>query len=125
MVTQPLKESYSLAVHVIDLMGFNAPDLTVKMIRVSDGVVIDTSKTDPAGISKVVRLPKGDYRIEIWTPIGLQLQMELPLKKDSIITIQIGIPVIFDFTRLIISLLIAIIIIILAIIIYRRRKKRW
>jgi len=107
----PLNESYSLAVHVVDLMGLDAPDLTVKIIRASDDVVIDTSKTDPAGMSKVVRLPKGDYRIEVWTPSALQLQIELPLQKDSVITMQTGTSVLFTFILLIIILLIVIIII--------------
>jgi 5-hydroxyisourate hydrolase-like protein (transthyretin family) len=114
--------TYSLHVHIVDLFGMNAPDLTVKIWRISDGALMATLKTDKNGLSEPVKLPAGQYSIEIYKDEKLQLQQIITLNKDTTLEIQIGIPVAIPF-NIIIPAIIAATLILTLIYITKRRKR--
>jgi len=116
----PKPTQYALVVHVVDLFGMNAPDLTVKIVRVSDGKLMATLTTDASGLTDMVKLPKGQYSVDVYKDDVLQLQTLITLTEDTTTRIQIGIPVVLTFTRFLIILLIAIILILL----YMMKKKK-
>jgi 5-hydroxyisourate hydrolase-like protein (transthyretin family) len=113
--------TYSLHVHIVDLFGMNAPDLTVKIWRISDGTLMATLKTDKNGLSEPVKLPAGQYSIEIYKDEKLQLQQIITLNKDATLEIQIGIPVAIPFNIITPTIITALI---LALIYITKRRKR-
>jgi len=115
--------TYSLHVHIVDLFGMNAPDLTVKIWRTSSSsTLMATLKTDKNGLSEPVKLSAGQYSIEIYKDEKLQLQQIITLNEDATLEIQIGIPVVITFD--IITLAIIATTLILALIYITKRSKR-
>jgi 5-hydroxyisourate hydrolase-like protein (transthyretin family) len=115
--------TYSLHVHIVDLFGMNAPDLTVKIWRTSsESKLMATLKTDKNGLSEPVKLPAGKYSVEIYKDEKLQLQQVITLNEDATLEIQIGIPVVITFD--IITLAIIATTLILALIYITKRSKR-
>jgi 5-hydroxyisourate hydrolase-like protein (transthyretin family) len=112
--------TYSLHVHIVDLFGMNAPDLTVKIWRISDGALMATLKTDKNGLTEPVKLPAGQYSVEIYKDEKLQLQQIITLNKDTTLEIQIGIPVAIPFN---VIAIIAATLILTLIYITKRRKR--
>jgi hypothetical protein len=100
----------------------NAPDLTVKIWRISDGALMATLKTDKNGLTEPVKLPAGQYSIEIYKDEKLQLQQIITLNKDTTLEIQIGIPVAIPFNIIIPAIIAATLI--LALIYITKRRKR-
>jgi hypothetical protein len=106
----------------VDLFGMNAPNLTVKIWRISDGALMATLKTDKNGLTEPVKLPAGQYSIEIYKDEKLQLQQIITLNKDTTLEIQIGIPVAIPFNIIIPAIIAATLI--LALIYITKRRKR-
>jgi uncharacterized membrane protein len=101
----------------------NAPDLTVKIWRTSsESKLMATLKTDKNGLTEPVKLPAGQYSVEIYKDEKLQLQQIITLNKDATLEIQIGIPVVITFD--IIALAIIAATLILALIYITKRRKR-
>lgn len=114
----PTLKKYALVVQVVDLFGMNAPDLTVKVM--SDSKVLYTLVTDSAGLTEMVSLPKGQYTINVYINNLLQLQQTLTLEADTSARLQIGIPILLTFARIIIILLVIIVVVLL--LLYRRKR---
>jgi len=113
----------ALVVHVIDLFGMNAPDLPIEIVRISDGKVMAKLTTGSSGLTDMVKLPKGVYTVDVYKDGVLQLSSTLTLEEDTSIQLQIGIPIILTFARMIIILLIVIIVILLLFIRRQHKKK--
>jgi hypothetical protein len=114
--------TYPLSVHIVDLFGMNAPDLTVKIWRISDGALMATLKTDKNGLTEPVKLPAGQYSIEIYKDEKLQLQQIITLNKDTTLEIQIGIPVAIPFSIIAMAIIAATLILTLIYITKRRKR---
>jgi uncharacterized membrane protein len=101
----------------------NAPDLTVKIWRISsESKLMATLKTDKNGLTEPVKLPAGQYSVEIYKDEKLQLQQIITLNEDATLEIQIGIPVAIPFN--IITLAIIVATLMLALIYITKRRKR-
>jgi hypothetical protein len=79
-----------------------------------------TLKTDKNGLTEPVKLPAGQYSVEIYKDEKLQLQQIITLNKDATLEIQIGIPVAIPFN--VIAIIAATLI--LALIYITKRRKR-